>query len=90
MVVNGSTQGERLPPIVAWLGGLGYPAVRGLVGAVQTPKSTIYVIDESFRSAGEVLAKDMNLRRRDVRLFSKAPPIAGIGNAVMIVYLGGE
>jgi hypothetical protein len=88
-VVNGSTAGERLDPMIALLRELGYDEIRGVTGAVLASRTNVYVAVEDFRGAGEVLATDIGLAPDDVLLFDDAPPIAGIGDALVILYLGG-
>ena len=90
LVVNGSSLGGRLEPMAATLEELGYPPARGVAGAVQATDSKIYAASEDFRSAGERLAIDIGMRRRDVELFDDAPPVSGVGNALLILYLGGS
>ena len=90
LVVNGSNVGERLDPMIELLRELGYEEIRGVTGAVLAPTTKIYVAEDDFRNAGDVLAIDIGLTPDDVLLFDDAPPVAGIGNALMILYLGGS
>ena len=90
LVVNGSSQGQRLAGLVEELTELGYPQVRGVSGAVLTPDTTVYVERQALLGAGRRLARDLDLGRPEVTLLAEAPPIAGRGDALMVVYLGGS
>ena len=88
VVVNGSTAGERLAPIVEQLLGFEYANVRGLVGSVRTAETVIYYIDGGANAADRLRA-DLGL---DIRIapFDEAPPVAGRNDATLILYLGGS
>ena len=89
-MVNGSAQGERLEPMADVLEALGYPPVRGVAGAVPATSTQIYVTEEGFRSAGVQLAMDIGLAKEDVLLLADGPPVAGLGGAILVLYLGGS
>lgn len=89
VVVNGSSVGERLDPMIATLREAGYVIVRGLVGAVQTAETKVYFLDETFRAAAEVLALDAGLTVDDIAPLADAPPIPGRATAQLVLYLGG-
>jgi hypothetical protein len=89
IIVNGSTVGERLEPTVAALRDNGYTDVRGVVGAVQTPRTVVYVIDEGWLAEGEAVAAQLGLGDVDIELYDDAPPVSGVGEAQVMVYLGG-
>lgn len=90
LVVNGSSRGERLEPTIGLLRLVGYENIRGAAGAVLTPDTTIYYLDDPFRGAAERLADDLDLPLQQLALFSEAPPIAALGNAQLVIYLGGS
>jgi hypothetical protein len=90
LVVNGSSRGERLEPTIGLLRLVGYENIRGAAGAVLTPDTTIYYLDDPFRGAAERLADDLDLPLEQLALFSEAPPIAALGNAQLVIYLGGS
>ncbi|MFN3255486.1 MAG: hypothetical protein ACE37B_07305 [Ilumatobacter sp.] len=92
VVVNGSTAGERLDPVVQSLRDRGYGFVRGLGGAVLVQDTVLYALDESFIGEAEVVAADLGFAPGDVeiQLFDDAPPVSGVLDAKVIVYLGGS
>lgn len=89
VVVNGSTVGERLAPTITRLQEAGYSDVRGLVGAVQTVETVIYYQFDGQQSAADRIRADLEL---DVAIapFEDAPPVAGLSDAQLIIYLGGR
>jgi hypothetical protein len=89
LVVNGSTQGERLTPTIDLLHLAGYEDVRGAAGAVLTTETSIYMLGEPLRSAADRLADDIGLSHDRVFLFSDGPLIAARADAQLILYLGG-
>ncbi len=50
--------------------------------------TTIYFA-EGFQSAAELMAVDLTLPVTSVAPLATAPPVAGLGNAALVVYLGG-
>lgn len=92
LVVNGTTGGERVQPAVDRLRAAGYGQVRGTGGAVLSQETVVYAIDESFRAEADVVAVDLGYEPGDLRvaLFADAPPISGVLEAKIIVYLGPE
>lgn len=89
LVVNGSSTGERLEPTMDLIGLSGYELLRGTAGAVFTTETWIYYLDERFRGAAERLADDLGIPEERLGSFDDAPPIAALGDAQMVVYLGG-
>ena len=89
VVVNGSTVGERLVPTVARLQELGYGDVRGLVGAVQILDTVIYYRLPGQQGAADRIGADLDLDA-SFAPFEDAPPVAGLADAQLIVYLGGR
>lgn len=89
MVSSGSTAGERLPPSVFLVGAAGYTNIRGLNGAVPLIRTKVFYTD-LFKSAAEVLALDVGLGVEDIAPMSEAPPVAGLGGAQLLLYLGGS
>lgn len=90
LVVNGSSQGARLDPTIGLLRLVGYANIRGAAGAVLTPESSIYYLEEPFRDAAVRLADDVGMSLDQLALFSESPPIAARGDAQLIIYLGGS
>lgn len=89
LVVNGTSAGERLPPVVQALRDRGYLDVRGVAGGVQAPETRIYHVD-GFAAEADVVARDLGFDLDDIEILpvSEGPPIPGIGAAKVIVYLG--
>ncbi len=89
LVVNGTSAGERLQPVINRISDRGYFDVRGVVGAVQAQETTIYYV-EPFLGEAQILAADLGFAPGEVPILpaSEAPPVSGIGVAKVIVYLG--
>ncbi|MFT6293182.1 MAG: hypothetical protein ACJAR2_003804 [Ilumatobacter sp.] len=89
LVVNATTAGERLPPVIGRLTDAGYLDVRGVVGAVPAQKTTLYY-SEAFIGEAQIVAIDLGYELTDVTILpiSEAPPVSGVGVAKVIVYLG--
>ncbi len=89
LVVNGTSAGERIPPVVERLNNSGYIDVRGVAGAVAAQETVIYYI-EPFLGEAQVVAQDLGYDLSKISILSstEAPPVAGIGVAKVIVYLG--
>ena len=66
IVVNGSTSGERLDPMVERLEDLGYVDVRGLVGAVKTTETVVYYLVPGQESAADRLLADLELTEAEL------------------------
>ena len=88
VVTSAGSNGERVGPTVFLLASGGWADIRGLNGAVPVTATTIYFID-GFQNAAELMAADMTLPVTSVAPIAAAPPIAGLGNAALVVYLGG-
>ncbi len=89
LVVNGTSAGERLDPVVQTLNDRGYLDVRGVAGAVQAQETRIYYVDPYIAEA-ENVALDLGFDLDEIEILpiSDAPPVPGIGVAKVIVYLG--
>ena len=89
LVVNGTSAGERIPPVVLRLTNSGYFDVRGVVGAVAAAKTVIYYVEPSLAEA-QVVAQDLGYELGEISILpsTEAPPVAGVGAAKVIVYLG--
>ena len=89
LVVNGTSAGERLQPVINTLSDRGYFDVRGVVGATQAQETTIYYV-EPFLGEAEVVALDLGYELDDIEILpvSEMPPVSGVGVAKVIVYLG--
>lgn len=89
LVVNGTSAGERIPPVVDRLTDTGYFDVRGVVGAAAAQETVIYYV-EPFIAEAQVVAQDLGYELGQISILpsSDAPPVAGIGVAKVIVYLG--
>lgn len=89
LVVNGSSVGGRLGPTIDLLRLAGYEDLRGVSGAVRTPTTTVYYIGDAFIGAAARLAEDMGVAPTSIAPWDDAPPIPALGDAQLIVYLGG-
>ncbi len=89
LIVNGTSAGERIPPVIARLSDVGYFDVRGVVGAVAAPETVIYYV-EPYLGEAQVVAQDLGYDLTEISILpsTEAPPVAGIGVAKVIVYLG--
>ncbi len=89
LVVNGTPTGQRLAPLVDRIRDVGYSDVRGVVGAVQVLETTIYYAGDARAEAG-VVAADLGYEPGSVNVapVEEAPPVAGLGTARVMVYLG--
>ena len=89
VVSSGSTAGQRLQPTVFFMSAAGYAIIRGVNGSVPLVNSVVYYA-EGFQAAAEVLAVDAGLSVTDVAPLDEAPPVAGLGAAQLLLYLGGS
>ncbi len=89
LVVNGTSAGERIPPVIERLNNSGYFDVRGVAGAVAAQETVIYYV-EPFLGEAQVVAQDLGYDLGQISILpsTEAPPVAGIGVAKVIVYLG--
>jgi hypothetical protein len=88
VVTSAGTTGERVGPTVYLLSLAGWTDSRGVNAAVPTTATVIYFAD-GFQNAAELMAVDMTLPVTSVAPLATAPPVAGLGNAALVVYLGG-
>ncbi len=86
VVTSASLAGERVGPTVYLLSLGGWTDVRGLNGAVQVPATVVYFAD-GFQNAAEVMAVDLQIPVTSVAPLATAPPVAGLGNAALVVYV---
>ena len=89
LVVNGTSVGERIPPVLERLTNTGYFDVRGVVGAVAAQETVIYYV-EPFLGEAQVVAQDLGYELTEIPILpsTESPPVAGVGVAKVIVYLG--
>lgn len=88
-MVNGTSAGERLGPVIFELSARGYFDVRGVASAAQAAETRIYYV-EPYLGEAQVVAQDLGFDLDEIEILpvSEAPPIPGIGGAKVIVYLG--
>jgi hypothetical protein len=89
VVSSGSTAGQRLQPTVFFMSAAGYGIIRGVNGSLPLVNSVVFYAD-GFKAAAEVLAVDAGLKITDVAPLDEAPPVAGLGTAQLLLYLGGS
>ncbi len=89
LVVNGTSVGERIPPVVERLTNAGYFDVRGVAGTIAAQETVIYYV-EPFLGEAQVVAQDLgyDLAMISILPADEAPPVSGVGVAKVIVYLG--
>jgi len=89
LVVNGTSAGERLAPVIERLRGLGYGDVRGVVGAAQATRTSLYYVEGALPLA-QRLAIDLGFVLGEIAVepIESAPPVSGVGTAFVMVYLG--
>lgn len=87
VVTAAGLNGERVGPTAYLLSLAGWTDVRGVNGAVQLPATIIYYVD-GFQNAAELMAVDMQQPLTSVQPIAAMPPVAGVGNAALVVYLG--
>lgn len=87
VVSSGSTEGFRVRPTAAVLAEVGWTNIRDLNGSIPLPATTIYYAD-GFRGSAEQLALDASLPISSIAPFADAPPVAGLGDAQLLFYLG--
>ena len=88
VVTSASSTGERVGPTVYLLSLAGWTDIRGVNGAVPAAFTIVYYVD-GFQSSAEQMALDMSIPITSVAPIAAAPPISGLGNAALVVYLGG-
>ena len=89
VVSSGSTAGQRVQPTVFFMSVAGYTNIRGVNGAVPLVRTTVFYA-EGFQAAAELLALDAGLEVTDIAPMEDAPPVAGLGAAQLLLYLGGS
>ena len=87
VVTSAGLDGERVGPTVYVLALTGWTNIRGVNGVVRLPVTTVFYVD-GFQNAAEQMAADMSLPVTQIAPMSAAPPVAGLGDAVLLVYLG--
>lgn len=88
VVASGSTTGARVKPTAYLLALAGWSDIRDLNGSIPLAATTVYYAD-GFQNAAELLALDASQPVTAVAPMSVAPPVAGLGNAQLLIYLGG-
>lgn len=88
VVSSGSTEGLRLQPTAYILSTIGWTNVRDLNGSIPLQAPVVYFA-EGFQAAAELLAVDASLPVTSIAPFAAAPPVAGLGDAQLLLYLGG-
>jgi hypothetical protein len=87
VVTSAGLNGARVGPGVFFLSQGGWTNIRGVNGVVQIPLTTIFYAD-GFQNSAELMATDMGLPITQTAPLASAPPVAGLGDAVLVVYLG--
>ncbi len=88
VVTSAGSTGERVGPTVYLLSLAGWSDIRGVNAAVPSTATVVYYVD-GFQNAAELMALDMSLPVTSVAPLATAPPVAGLGNAALVVYVGG-
>ena len=88
VVSSGSTTGARVRPTAYVMSTVGWSDIRDLNGSVPLAETVVFYAD-GFQSAAELFALDASLPITAIAPMSTAPPVAGLGNAQLLVYLGG-
>ncbi len=87
VVTSAGLSGERVGPATYLLSVAGWTNIRGVNGFVQVPQTTIFYAD-GFQNSAELMALDMSLPITQTAPLAAAPPVAGLGDAALLVYLG--
>jgi hypothetical protein len=87
VVTSAGLSGERVGPSTYLLSLTGWTNTRGVNGVVQVPLTTIYYAD-GFQNSAELMAADMALPVTQIAPLASAPPVAGLGDAALLVYFG--
>ncbi len=87
VVTAAGLNGDRVGPTAYLLSLAGWTNTRGVNGVVQLPVTTIFYAD-GFQNAAELMAVDMSLPVTQIAPIVGAPPVAGLGDGVLLVYLG--
>ena len=66
----------------------GWANIRGLNGSIPLVDSVVYHA-EGFEGAAEVMALDLSLPATATAPIAEAPPVPGVADAQLLVYLGG-
>jgi hypothetical protein len=88
VVSNAGTVGERVGLTLFRLAELGYRDARGLNATVPQTDTIVYYQPEWYPAA-ERLALELGLAATAIAPIESAPPVAGLDNALLLVYLGG-
>jgi cytoskeletal protein RodZ len=86
VVTSASLSGERVGPTAYLLSVTGWTDVRGVNGAVTVSATVVYFAD-GLQNAAELMAVDLQIPVTSVAPLATAPPVAGLGNAGLLVYL---
>ena len=87
VVTSAGLSGDRVGPATFLLSLAGWTDIRGVNGVVQVPLTTIFYAD-GFQNAAELMAADMALPVTQIAPLASAPPVAGLGDAALLVYFG--
>lgn len=89
VVSSASTTGARVRPTAYVMSAVGWSDIRDLNGSIPLVDTTIFYVD-GFQNAAELFALDASLPITAVAPMTAAPPVAGLGNAQLLMYLGGS
>ena len=87
VVSSGSAAGERVAPATFLLSAAGWINIRGLNGPTPSTDSVVYYVD-GLQNAAELMAVDLSLPVTATAPIVDAPPVAGLADAQLLVYLG--
>ena len=87
VVTSAGLSGDRVGPARYLLSLTGWTNIRGVNGLVELPLTTIFYAD-GFQNSAEQMALDMALPVTQIAPLPSAPPVAGLGDAALLVYFG--
>jgi len=87
VVTSAGLSGDRVGPATYFLSLAGWTNIRGVNGLVELPSTTIFYAD-GFQNSAEQMALDMALPVTQIAPLPSAPPVAGLGDAALLVYFG--
>jgi hypothetical protein len=88
-VSSGPSNGQRLQPTAQLLAATGWTSIRPLTGSSPLTETVVFFAD-GFQSSAELLLADAGLSLTAIAPLADAPPVAGLGDAQLLVYLGGS